>query len=231
MNKEPIKHYQQFWGGKKINKKYLKKLIDFDFKKLIEKTDNGHRMIGSAKKLLSPSSILRPFKDFNLFGIPKDILEHKRLNGSALMENLEHIFKTKEHNINNLPITTKQKKDLFNIFTYFQEQGMKLLAVEKPITNGIVYGIVDAIVKWKHEYFVLEIKLRNNGTIMNEDRFQAKCYSYMLEIPALVLILADNGQVTLERINKADYSYLLQDMKKIYKQYGIELSFNQTIRI
>lgn len=225
------KHYKQFWGSKMINKAYLKRLIEFDFKKLMEKTQDGHKMLGQNKRLMSPTRILKPIMEHKFFGIPQEKLEQRRQDGSSLMENLETIFRTKDPDLNKLAITAKQKKDLFNLLNFFQQKNIKLLTVEKPVTNGIIYGIVDCIVKMGHEYFVMEIKLRNNLTIENTDRFQAKCYSFMLEIPALIICLSDNGDVKMERLNKADFQKPLTDIKNMYKLFGVELDFKQKLRI
>lgn len=223
--------YIQFWGSKKISRNNLKKMINFDYSQLIEKVEGGHRMIGSTKKLISPSSILKPFREWKFFGIPSNTLEQRRNDGSVLMRYLEEIFITKNTNINALPITAKQKKDLHNLFQFFIEHNIKLVAVEKPITNGIVYGIVDCIVKKDTDYYVMEIKLRNNLKIENTDRFQASVYANLLEIPALVVCLADNGQIAMEEIKKTTFSKHLKSISDIYKTFGIELEFKQKLKI
>lgn len=223
--------YVQFWGSKKISRTYLKKMIDFDYSQLIQKVDGGHRMIGGNKKLISPSSILKPFKEWKFFGIPNTTLEQRRADGSTLMSYLEQIFITKDTNINSFPITAKQKKDLHNLFQFFIEKNIKLIAVEKPITNGIVYGIVDCIVKKDTDYYVMEIKLRNNLTIENSDRFQASVYANLLEIPALIVCLADNGQIAMEEIRKSTFNKEMKKICEIYKTFGIELDFKQKLKI
>lgn len=225
------KNAYQFWGGKIIPKRYVKKTIEFDFKKLIEKVENGHKMMGGAKKLISPSSVLKSISDYKFFGIPKDILESRRQDGSILMEYLEKVFIQKQSNINDFPITSKQKKDLFNLFSWFVNNGVKLLAVEKPITNGIMYGIIDCVIKKDNKYFVLEIKLRNNLKIENSDRFQAKCYSHMMEIPAMILVMADNGDVVTETLLKADFKQEMKQVQQFYKLFGVELDWTQKIKI
>lgn len=227
MTKNPY----QFWGGKIIQKRYVKKVIEFDFKKLIEKVENGHKMMGGTKKLISPSSVLKNINDYKFFGIPKDILENRRQDGSVLMEYLEKVFIQKQLNINDFPITSKQKKDLFNLFNWFVNNGVKLLAVEKPITNGTMYGIIDCVIKKDNKYFVLEIKLRNNLKIENSDRFQAKCYSHMMEIPAMILVLSDNGDVVTETLLKADFKQEMKQVQQFYKLFGVELDWTQKIKI
>lgn len=223
--------YTQFFGGKKVSKPYVKKLIAFDFKQLIEKVENGHKMIGGSKKLISPSSVLKSFRDCKFFGIPSNILEQRRQDGSVLMESLEKVFFQKEFNIDDFPITTKQKKDLYNLFNYFIKNEIKVLAVEKPITNGIMYGIIDCVVRYQKNYYVMEIKLRNNLKVENADRFQAKCYSYMMGIPALILCLADNGDVHMEELKKADFSQEMKKVKDLYNIFGVELEFNQKLKV
>lgn len=225
------KHYFQFWGGKTISKTYVKKVINFDFKRLIEKVEGGHRMLGGSKKLLSPSAILKPFRDAKFFGTPSHILEQRRQDGSVLMEYLEKIFIEKQTNINDFPITTKQKKDLHNLFTFFINNNIKILAVEKPITNGIVYGIIDCVVVKDSNLYVMEIKLRNSLKIENTDRFQAKVYSYLMEIPALILCLADNGDTHMEELKKADFAKEMEQVENMYKLFGLDLSFKQQIKI
>lgn len=224
-------HYKQFWGSKKISKAYIKKLIKFDFKQLIEKVDGGHKMIGSSKKLISPSSILKPFRDCKFFGIPNNVMEQRRIDGSVLMENLEKVFIQKKMKFDEFDITLKQKKDIFNLFNYFINNGIKLIAVEKPITNGIVYGIIDCIVKKDSKYYVMEIKLRNNLTIENSDRLQAKIYSELMELPCIVLCLSDNGEVVTETLLKTDFQSELRQIENMYKLFGIELDFKQKLKV
>lgn len=225
------KRYYQFFGSKKINKSEMKKKINFDFMRLIDKVENGHKMKGHSKKLISPSSILRPIKDYQLFSIPKDVLEQRRQDGITLMKYLEIIFKTKETDINSFPITTKQKRDLHNIFKYFIDNDIQLLSIEKPITNGVIYGIVDCIIKKGTGIYVLEIKLRNNLKIENADLFQAKVYSMMLGLPAIVLCLADNGETNEQLLYKTSFNKELKVVKDFYKLFGIDLEFNQRLEI
>lgn len=222
---------RQFWGSTLMSKELIKKRVRFDYMKLIERVEGGHRMIGGSKKLFSPNSILKPFKEHLFWGIPKEKLEQRRQDGTILMEYLEKIFASKDTNINSFPITVKQKKDLHNLFNWFIKNNVKLLAIEKPITNGIVYGIIDCIAILDGEYCILEIKLRNNLQVNNLDRFQASIYAYLMEIPAYVLCLADNGDIRFEKIYKQTCHKEMKKIIEIYKTFGVELDFKQRLSI
>lgn len=223
----------QFWGEKYIEKKTIKKILKFDYLKILEQIPNkGWKLIYNDKKLLSVSSILKTINDCFLWNVPTNILEHRKYLGKSFMENANEIFKNKLYDLSILNISEMERKHLETFFNWLVQNKFKIVACEKLITNGCVVAFIDFVVRnEKGYYYVVEVKLRNSLEIRKTDIFQTKVYCEMLGIPGIVVVIGDNGEINTQRLSKITFKSNMNLVKKFYKTFGIELFYENKIEI
>lgn len=224
--------YRQNWGAIQINKTKLRKKIKFDYSQLLEKTNQGWKLIFNNKKLLSVSSILKSINDYNLFGIPQNILEYRRELGKRFMENCYQYVNKKEYELDDLVISELERKHLTTFFKWLIDNEMKIMGCEKVITNGCLVAFLDFVVRTKGgEYFIIEVKLRNSLEVKPSDLFQLRVYCEMFEVPGILVIIGDNGEIKTQKVTKKLFVKELANTRNFYKQFGIDIFFNNKIQI
>lgn len=223
-NKQP--YVDNFGRAKRtINtNKNLRKILNFDFLSIVEKRDTGYFLIGKNELLVSPSMLNYQLSRKVLAKIPMHILEQRRAIGSNLMENIKTVFENKIYDTTTLEMSEIDRKYLNNLLDWLVENQIKVLAVEKFITNGEICGIVDMIVMWNKCICALEIKTRNKKDIRFTDITQATIYYQMLRCPTYVVMIDDLGQVETVRISATKrYEYYNEycSFIKFWKKFGV----------
>lgn len=202
----------------------VRKIIKMDFLDLVERKDTGYFLIGTNKLLVSPSMLNYQLSRKALAPIPPHILEQRRIIGCNLMENLKQVFENKIYDTNNLEMTEQDRKYLNNFLDWLVEQQIKVLAVEKFITNGELCGIVDLIVMWNKCVCILEIKTRNKKEERFTDIIQSTIYFQMVRCPTFLVMIDDTGNVEWCRISaNSNFKYYLEYRRfiKFWKTYGV----------
>lgn len=224
--------YYKF-GRQPISKKKIKKMLKFDYEKIITKKANGYSLIHSNKKLLSVSSILKVVNDYNLFSIPENILEHRRNLGMYFMLNAKKIVDEKLASIDDLiGISELEKKHLTTFFKWILENQYTILYCEKMFCNGELIAFFDFVIRNKEGHiFIVEVKLRNSLEEKETDLFQIRTYCEMLGIPGKLLIIGDNGEIKEIHITSVMFKDHLRVTQKFLKKFGIELSFKNKLQI
>lgn len=231
-NKELWSKNRQLWGTKTIKKVQLKKRLKFDYSQLMEKTQDGWKLNFSDKKLLSVSSILKNIHEYNFFRIPNNLLDYRKTIGKQFMENCFNIVKTQDWNISTFNISELERKHLNTFFKWIIANEMKIICCEKMITNGCLIAFLDFAVRTKEgEYFILEIKLRNSLEVKPTDIFQLRVYCEMLGCPGKLVLIGDNGEIKVEKVLKSTFKKELNTTIDFYKQFGIDLYFENRLEI
>lgn len=185
----------------------MRKIIDFNFLDIVEKRDNGYFLIGKNKMLVSPSMLNYQMSRKALSKIPNHILEQRRSIGINLMENIKTVFENKIYDTTTLEMNETDRKYLNNFLDWLVANQIKVLAVEKFITNGEICGIVDMIVMWNKCICVLEIKTRNSRDVRFTDVSQSTIYYQMLKCPTYLVMIDDFGRVDYFKIS-AQHNYV-----------------------
>lgn len=223
-NKSPYPRYYGRQHQTLEQNRNMRKIIEFDFLDIVERKDNGYFLIGKNKLLVSPSMLNYQLSRVALASIPNSILERRRTIGSNLMENLKMVFENKIYDTTTIAMQEQDRKYLNHFLDWLVENQIKVLAVEKFITNGEVCGIVDAIVMWNKCICILEIKTRNKKEIRFTDITQSTIYFQMCKCPTFVVMIDDYGKVDYYRISAMrSYEYYNEycAFMRFWKEYGV----------
>lgn len=173
-------------------------IIKQDFERMVDKKDNGIFLFN--KLLLSPTRLTDTFSKIDMINIPENILNTRKEIGANLMTNLKTMFDNKTYNTNDLLINQRDRTYLNNLIDFFLDNKIRIMSVEKFITNGVFCGYVDVIAKWNSVVVGFEIKCRNSNIVKFQDVVQTTIYKRMLHnIDFYILLLNDNGTVTFYR--------------------------------
>lgn len=204
---------------------YLQRIIEFDFLKMVDKKETGYFYKGKNNLLVSPTSLCHTISRHTLAKIPEHILLERKEIGLNLMANLKMMFDNKIYDVSDMPINQRDRTMIYNLMDWLQQEKIKVLAVEKFITNGTFCGFVDMIAKWNNCICVFEIKCRNNKEVRLTDVVQSTIYSHMLKkVPTYIVLLADNGEVTFynaPRSNKTIHYGKFKKIMNFYNEMGV----------
>lgn len=225
----------QKWGGKYLKKEGLYKKIKFDYTKLVERGQSGkYKMIGDNKMLFSVSTLLKVVHDYFFFSIPERIIKQRRELGANLMINIQSCFENKITDLTQMIINERDRIVLSGFIKWAKDTNTRILAVEKFITNGNSVCIIDCIVQRKYQFFVLEIKCRNNlEEIRSSDLLQLRAYIEMFGAPGILLIIDDNGNYKeyvykSKKFMKKEWNTLLNFYKD---NFNIDITFQDLIEV
>lgn len=197
-------------------------IIKQDFERMVDKKDNG--IFFCNELLLSPTRLTKTFSEIDMINIPENILNTRKEIGANLMTNLKTMFDNKTYNTNDLLINQRDRTYLNNLIDFFLDNKIRIMAVEKFITNGVFCGYVDVIAKWNSVVVGFEIKCRNSNEIRFQDVVQTTIYKRMLHnIDFYIVLLNDNGTVTFYRApaqRKYEQYTKLEKMLKFYCEMG-----------
>lgn len=201
----PKKHYSKnyvkgqhsvvYWN------KHTRKIISFDFTKLVIRRNDHFYYIGQNHMLISPTRLTKLITDYRLSSIPLSILDERREIGTNLMLNIKEMFDKKIYETKELMINQRDRKYLDAIMDFLIQYEIRILAVEKFITNGTFCGFIDMIVEFNGVACIFEIKCRNEPVIRDTDLIQTGVYKKMLGIPTFMVFVDDNGVVDCIRVN------------------------------
>lgn len=178
-----------------------RKICAFDFEKLVTRRGNNIYYVGKNHKLISPTFLTKHISDYRLSSIPIDILERRKEIGTNIMKHLQEMFENKIYDINNLYINERDRKYLEALIDFIVKYEIKILAVEKFITNGTFCGFVDMIGIFNGVACIFEIKCRNEPEVRDTDMIQVGIYKKMLNLPTLMIFINDNGILDCIRVN------------------------------
>lgn len=175
----------------------------------------------SGSMLLSASFITKSLTEYGLYAIPANILEHKKLQGSQVMDMLEEMFNNKDSNVDNYFYSENIKLRVQALIDFFIANKVKIMFVEKFITDSKWCGFIDIIGKCQGQWVLYEIKCRNDTTLKNSDKLQVGIYRKMLHnIKSFVLVVNDSLQVVEHEVKETIVTKFLD---------GINLASNTTI--
>lgn len=212
------------WNRAKIAHKwvYINKIVKFDFRSLVVKEDHKYKFIGSNKPLISFSSLFKFSNDFRFFGTPNRVLEPARQHGSGLMSVLEEVVNNRLEDISNASGNVEDKKTAEALINWLIDNELKIVAIEKFVTNGNFVGIVDMICRHRPTGtpVVFEIKTRNKFEISEFDIAQLELYYKMLRRPPCYWIMIDKN-------NKIEcFEYVYSEMSRnMYLRYWSPLQW------
>lgn len=214
------------WGDHKTgpNNRRVRELIKFKFEDLVERKTNAYIFKKKNKTLISPSTLNHTLSKVSMAKIPDFILETRREIGANIMENLEYMFKNKIYDTSLLNTNERDRKMINNLIDWLMENKIKVLSVEKFITNGVFCGFVDMIVSWNGVVCAIELKCRNKHEIRFTDMVQSIIYSKLLGCETYVVMLDDNGKVTFFRApltRRLEYYSEFESFLKFWKRFGV----------
>lgn len=200
----PIKEKQgkyKYQVGTAARNLVAKKICAFDFEKLVVKKENNIYYVGKSNKLISPTFLTKHINDYRLSSIPLNVLEQRKEIGINLMKNLQEIFENKIYDLSTMYINERDRKYIEALIEFIIKYEIKILAVEKFITNGTFCGFVDMIGIFNGVACIFEIKCRNEPIVKDTDLIQVGIYKKMLNLPTLMVFINDNGVIDCIRVN------------------------------
>lgn len=214
------------WGAHRTgpSNKKAREILKFNFEDLVERRSNGFVFKKKNRPLLSPSTLCYTISKYNMCKIPDFILEPRRELGSNLMENLKHMFENKIYDTSNININDRDRNMLNHLVDWLMENKIRILAVEKFITNGVFCGFMDVVVSWNSVVCILEIKCRNKQDIRFTDIVQSVIYSRMLSVPCYIVMIDDFGKVSYQKApltRRYDWYTQYEMFMKFWKQQGV----------
>lgn len=214
------------WGENKTgpHNRRIRGIIKYNFEDLVERRSNGYVFKKKNQPLLSPSTLCHTISKFNMAKVPDFILETRREIGSNIMENLEYMFKNKIYDTSMLNTNERDRKMINYLVDWLMENKIKVLSVEKFITNGVFCGFVDIIVSWNGVVCALELKCRNKHEVRFTDMVQSIIYSKLLGCQTYVVMLDDNGKVSFFRApltRRLEFYNEFEWFLKFWKKFGI----------
>lgn len=229
----------------KIHSAKLKKLIiaamQYDFTQDLEMNEKGIFLKKMKKDgtgwckvpermILSPSTMNAPIAKIKMATIPEDILERRKEIGTNLMLNLERMFQERMRNVDELEANDVDRKNILNLINFFEENKIRIIAVEKYVHNGQIGGYIDAIGIWNAVPCIFEIKARNKDSktgkheIRKTDIIQACTYKTLLwNVTTYILLIDDFGEVNTYIVRKAkdEYSNLFNETMEHFMKFDI----------
>lgn len=214
------------WGEHKTgpNNRKVREIIRYKFEDLVERKTNGYVFKKKNKILISPSTLNHTVSKVSMVKIPDFILETRREIGSNIMENLEYMFKNKIYDTSMLNTNERDRKMINYLVDWLMENKIKVLSVEKFITNGVFCGFVDMIVSWNGVVCALELKCRNKHEVRFTDMVQSIIYSKLLGCQTYVVMLDDNGKVSFFRApltRRLEFYNDVETFLKFWKRFGV----------
>lgn len=192
------------------NAKYVNRARYFDYEtKMFQRDDVWYYKYGKNKKraMLSVSTWLKAYNKIKLADIPFQTLEQARIEGQALMFWIEYIFKNKIKNIGDLNYESQKIQEMvFSVVQCLIDNNMKIVAVEKHITNGYWHGYIDLLVKEREEqlFNIIEIKTRTGFEIRETDILQLIAYKKIMNFAGTCWIMVVDKTTRTAQLNRID---------------------------
>lgn len=187
------------FGYYEYQSREIRKILKFDFLSLVEKHNGHYRLKGKSQRLISPSSLTKFISELELYPVPQNVLETAKERGKQVMQLLEEVFNNRITDLNNVWGSIENKLTIQALINWLIDRNLKVVAVEKFITNGVFCGFVDMIV-WDRDtkrYWIYEIKCRNSTEPKGTDLVQMEVYHKMLHnIPCRLMIIDRNNKIT-----------------------------------
>lgn len=172
--------------------------------------------------LLSFSSFTSWIKRLQLAKINENVLDNAKNVGIQFMETLEDIFKNKKVVATYEFVSEQIKYMIYNFLMTLSDNGLRIVDVEKRITNGRWWGIVD-IVCYRTDIstkniVLLEIKTRSTNKCEILDRLQVITYAAILNmVPATTAVVIVN-----KKTFKTTIHWNNRTSKKKFQLYKID---------
>lgn len=185
-------------------------------------TYNGEKFFFNNVPLLSVSTLLKGLNSVRFAVVPKSILETAQQEGQAVTEWLQYIHENevRYEQAEQLDYSSEKVKQMvLSVFRYLAANDLRIMYVEKHISNGRIHGFIDLVVMDKKRCLVtlLEIKTRGNNEVYDSDILQLATYGRMLSkeyLPCYILI-----------VNKRTFEVTTKQVKLNAKQVGVANKF------
>lgn len=191
------------------NAKYLNRVVHYDYEQhIFQKDDTWYYKYGKNKKrpMLSVSTWLKAYNKIKLDGIPHQTLEVARIEGQALMYWLEFIWKNKIKDISSLNYESQKIQEMvFGVIQCLIDNNLKIVAIEKHITNGFWHGYIDLVVKDKSQLFsIVEIKTRSGFEVRDTDTLQLLVYKKIINFSGACYVMVVDKITRTAKLFKQD---------------------------
>lgn len=190
------------------NAKYLKRVINYDYEQhMFQRDDVWYYKFGKKKRaMLSFSTWLKAYNKIKLADIPFNILEQARIEGQALMYWLNFIWKNKIKDIGNLNYESQKIQEMvFGVIQCLIDNKLKIVAIEKHITNGFWHGYIDMIVKDRVGlHSLVEIKTRTGFEVRDTDTLQLLVYKKIINFSGACYVMVVDKITRTAKLFKQD---------------------------
>lgn len=197
-----IKEYREFLEQNRANE-----IIEKDGVHFLDKTP-----------LLSWSTFSSWTSKLKLATVPNWVVENARNEGIQFMETLQDIYKKQIKNFNDYQWPSdKIKYMILSFIDCLVMNQMKIIDVERHITNGYWHGYVDVIVERKiantKHICIIEVKTRSDWTVRETDRLQVGVYGEIMG--------CNYSHCYVAIVNKNEFE------TRLYKQVGLGAAMTQ----
>lgn len=190
------------------NAKYLKRVINYDYEQhMFQRDEVWYYKFGKKKRaMLSLSTWMKAYNKIKLADIPFNILEQARIEGQALMFWLDYIWKNKIKDIGNLNYESQKIQEMvFGVIQCLIDNKLKIVAIEKHITNGFWHGYIDMIVKDRVGlHSLVEIKTRSGFEVRDTDTLQLLVYKKIINFSGACYVMVVDKITRTAKLFKQD---------------------------
>lgn len=190
------------------NAKYLKRVINYDYEQhMFQSDDVWYYKFGKKKRpMLSLSTWMKAYNKIKLADIPFQILEQARVEGQALMFWLNYIWKNKIKEIGDLNYESQKIQEMvFGVIQCLIDNKLKIVAIEKHITNGFWHGYIDMVVKDRVGlHSLVEIKTRTGFEVRDTDTLQLLVYKKIINFSGACYVMVVDKITRTAKLFKQD---------------------------